>query len=470
MAHSRREFLKTAASAAAASGTLGFPMVSRAQQKKLTVWWNRGYYKEEDEAMLKIAEDFRKAKNVDLDISFTIQEDLLKKIISAMTARRCPDVAFCFYNDWEVIPKYGWEGKLVETTDVINELKPRYIEKFLPVAHVYDNVAKKRAYYGVPIECQTMHIHYWRDLLKEAGMNDDPAKIPMDWNGYWDYWRKAQDALRKKDPAKYAKVYGIGMTESSSASDTIYNFEMALLSYGGTVFSEDGKVVADQGANREAIVKTLKWFADMFNSGYVPPDTLNWSDGDNNANFHSKSIVMTPNPSVSIPAHHFFNNPDNYFNKSATIEWPDGPDGKKPTYMVAVKTIIIPKDSTNKDVPLAKEFIKFVLEPKRFTDYIKGANGRWFPAFKDVANDPFFSKGQAGKGGAVDPHLPTVTRIYLERPTRVFEHYKNPANSQIYAENVWGKAMARTNVDKWPADKAADEAIGRIKTIVAQWR
>ena len=54
------------------------------------------------------------------------------------------------------MPKYAWEGKLVETTDVINELKPRYIEKFLPVAHVYDNVAKKRAYYGVPIECQTM--------------------------------------------------------------------------------------------------------------------------------------------------------------------------------------------------------------------------------------------------------------------------------------------------------------------------
>ena len=87
MAHTRRQFLKTAAGAAAASGALGFPVVSRAQQKKLTVWWNRGYYKEEDEAMLKIAEDFRKAKNVDLDISFTIQEDLLKKIHSAMAAR-----------------------------------------------------------------------------------------------------------------------------------------------------------------------------------------------------------------------------------------------------------------------------------------------------------------------------------------------------------------------------------------------
>ncbi|HXA98786.1 MAG TPA: ABC transporter substrate-binding protein, partial [Candidatus Dormibacteraeota bacterium] len=216
MTHTRREFLKTAAGAAAASGTLGFPMVSRAQQKKLTVWWNRGYYKEEDEAMLKIADEFRKAKNVDLDISFTIQEDLLKKIHSALTARRGPDVAFCFYNDWEVIPKYAWEGKLVDTSDVINELKSRYIEKFLPVAHVYDNVAKKRAYYGVPIEAQTMHIHYWRDLLREAGLPDDPEKIPMKWDDYWNYWKKAQEALRKKDPAKYGKVYGLGVTESSS--------------------------------------------------------------------------------------------------------------------------------------------------------------------------------------------------------------------------------------------------------------
>jgi hypothetical protein len=48
---------------------------------------------------------------------------------------------------------------------------------------------------------------------------------------------KAQDGFRKKDPAKYAKVYGIGMTESATATDTIWNFEMALLSYGGQVFN-----------------------------------------------------------------------------------------------------------------------------------------------------------------------------------------------------------------------------------------
>jgi len=250
------------------------------------------------------------------------------------------------------------------------------------------------------------------------------------------------------------------MTESSSATDTIYNFEMTLLTFSGQIFSNEGKVVADEPKNREAIVKSLKFFGEIFTSGYVPPDTLSWSDGDNNANFHSKSIVMTPNPSVSIPAHHYFNAPDNYFNKSATIEWPDGPDGRKPTYMVAVKTVLFPKDSANKKPDLGKEFVKFVVDPKRFAEYIKGANGRWFPAFKDVAADPFFSRGQVGKGGEKDPHLPTVTKIYLERNTKVFEHWKNPANSQIYAENVWGKAMTRMDVDKWSAEKAADEAIG----------
>jgi len=45
MRQSRRQFLKTTAvGAGALSGALEFPMVSRAQQKKLTVWWNRGYY------------------------------------------------------------------------------------------------------------------------------------------------------------------------------------------------------------------------------------------------------------------------------------------------------------------------------------------------------------------------------------------------------------------------------------------
>lgn len=440
--------------------------------EKLVVWWNKGYYPEEDAAMQKIVKDFEAKQKVEVDLSFTAQEDLLKKITAALIARRVPDVAFCFFNDWQVVPKYGWDDQLADVSDLIKELRPRYNEKMLEVAYVMNNKTKKRAYYGIPIEAQTMHIHYWRDMLREVGMEDDPAKIPMKWDEYWGYWKKAQDALRKKDPAKYGKLYGIGMTMSTRASDTLYNFDMALLSFNGELLDKNGKVIADQPKNREAIINTLKWFGELFTSGYVPPDATNWSDGDNNAGFHSKSIVMTPNPSQSIPASQFFNKDDpqktNYFDNMATIEWPDGPDGKKARYLSAVKTVIIPKES--KKQKLAKDFVRFVLEPARFLEYVKAANGRWYPAFTDVAKDPFWRAGHKGPKGQKDPHVPVATLIYQDRDNKAFEHWKHPANSQVYDENIWGKAMARIAIDKWAPEKAADEAIGRMKAIFAQYK
>jgi multiple sugar transport system substrate-binding protein len=452
--------------------TIGLVAAPALAAQKLTVWWNKGYYPEEDAAMQKIVKEFEARHKVEVDLSFAAQEELHKKITAALIARRVPDVAFSFFNDWQVVPKFGWEGRLADVSDLINELKPRYNEKMLQAGYVLNSVTKKRAYYGVPIEAQTMHIHYWRDLLKEAGMEDDPAKIPMKWDEYWAYWKKAQDALRKKDPAKYGKLYGIGMTESTRATDTLYNFEMGLLSFGGDLLDANGKVIADQPKNREAIVKTLKWFAELFTSGYVPPDATNWSDGDNNAGFHSRSVVMTPNPSQSIPAAQFFNKDDpqrnNYFNNMATIEWPDGPDGKKARYLSAVKTVVIPKDSKNQK--LAKEFLKFVLEPKRFLEYIKAANGRWYPAFTDIGKDPFWRAGHRGPKGEKDPHIPVATTIFLDRENKVFEHWKHPANSQVYDENLWGKAMARVAIDKWTPEKAADEAIERMKAIFAQYK
>src|SRR5207245_2041705 len=122
------------------------------------------------------------------------------------------------------------------------------------------------------------------------------------------------------------------------------------------------------------------------------------------------------------------------------IEWPDGPDGRKAHYLSAVKTIILPKDSKNQK--LAKDFIAFVVEKDRFSEYIKAANGRWFPAFTDVAADTFWRAGHRGPKGQKDNHVPVATTIFLDRENKVFEHSKHPAFSQVYDENVWGKATA----------------------------
>jgi multiple sugar transport system substrate-binding protein len=431
------------------------------EKPKLVVWWNKGYYKEEDEGMQKIAADFARENNADVEITFTIQDDLGPKIISALIARRVPDVAFCFFTDWQIAPKFAWEGKLADVSDLIAELKPRYLESHLKTGWLFNKAENKWGYYSVPIEAQALGTHYWKDIVKDAGLDPDPKKIPMTWKEHWAFWKKVQDTLRKKDPAKYGKLYGIGMTSSSRATDTFYNFEQYLLAFRGEIISPDGKVVANEAKNREAIVKTLSFFTEIYKEGYVPTDALTWTDGDNNANFHNKTVVMTPNPSISIPGALFFTNKDAYYTKIGTILQPAAPDGKGYPYLVSVKPIIIPKDS--KEQALAKKFIKYVLETKRFTAYVKASNGRWFPSFKDVGADPFFNDPK-------DPHIPVVTNQFLKHETRPFYYSNHPAYSQVYTENVWGKAISRVVTEKWSNEQAVDEAVNRIQTIVNTWK
>ena len=97
-----------------------------------------------------------KENNVDVELTFTIQDDLGPKIISALIARRVPDVAFCFFTDWQISPKFAWDGKLADVSDLIKELKPRYIESHLKTGWLYNKAEKKWSYYSVPIEAQAL--------------------------------------------------------------------------------------------------------------------------------------------------------------------------------------------------------------------------------------------------------------------------------------------------------------------------
>ena len=94
---------------------------------------------------------------------------------------------------------------------------------------------------------------------------------------------------------------------------------------------------------------------------------------------------------------------------------------------------------------------------------MKASNGRWFPSFKDVAADPFFHDPK-------DPHVPVATEQHLKYPTRPFYYSYHPAYSQVYTENVWGKAISRVVAEKWSNEQAVDEAVTRIQTIFNSWK
>lgn len=433
---------------------LGFAVALAQGTPTLTIWWNKGYYPEEDEALKRVVAEWEKESGYKVDLSFYSTEDIPKKVLSAVEAGQPPDIAFSHFADWQLNPKLAWEGKLEDVSDIVAPIKDKYTQGALQSVFLYNNVKKKRSYYAVPIEQQTIHIHYWQDLVAQAGL--DEASIPKIWDGFWDYWKRAQKNLRRKGK----RIYGLGLPMSTGASDTYFVFEQILAAYGAELLDNNGELQIDQPAVREKIIKALDFYTSFYRQHYVPPGAVNWLDPDNNVNFLNHTTVMTPNPTLSIPASQR-SKPDVYYKEIATVEWPDRPDGTPITYLVSVKSATIFANSRHKEA--AKSFLRFLIQPKHLGDYIKGSLGRWFPVMPDLLKDPFWTDPK-------DPHISVAVRQFTRRPTRPFYQVFNPAYSQVNAENVWGKAIGRVVVDGWSPAKAADEAIARIEQIFSGWR
>jgi multiple sugar transport system substrate-binding protein len=232
---------------------------------------------------------------------------------------------------------------------------------------------------------------------------------------------------------------------------------MFLNAFDGELVDPEGNLVADQPENREAIIKALESYAKPFQDGCVPPGSVNWGDADNNVNFLNQVTVMTPNPSMSIPASQYTQNPENYNENIRTVEWPDKPDGSPITYMTSIKNVLIFSQSRNKEG--AKEFMRFLLKPENLGPYLEGSIGRWFPVTKSLIESEYWANTD-------DPHRQVHARQYTERPLKPFPSVYNYEFIQIQAENAFGKALGRMGLEGWSAEDAADEMIARMKEVI----
>ena len=93
---------------------------------------------------------------------------LRQKIVSAVTSGVVPDL---FQNTpAEVIALYAWDNRLVDLSDVIDTQKMQYTRTALLTVNCYNNVEKKRSFYGVPYTVGASMNHIWRPLLERPGI------------------------------------------------------------------------------------------------------------------------------------------------------------------------------------------------------------------------------------------------------------------------------------------------------------
>lgn len=432
-------------------------------QDKLTVWWGKGFYKAEDDALYAAIKKFEASNpKVKIELSLYAPQEMIPKTVAALDAGNPPDVAYGDVFDFQVTAKWAYDGKLEDVSSILTPMRDKFEPTALSTTYLYNDATKSRAYYAYPIKQQTMHIQYWKDMLAEAGFKE--SDIPTGWKDYWSFWcDKVQPAYRQKTGNR---GFATGFPTGVDSSDSFYSFLTFMDAYNVKLVDDSGKLRVDEPSVRQGLMNALTDYTQVYTKGCTPPSSTNWKDPDNNSNFHNKTTILTHNATISIAAKWLddMDNPTlteaqratakkNYTELIATAGFPNKPDGSKMTYRAAVKTGVIFKDAKNK--ALAKQFVAFMLDDANLTPYVEGSLGRWFPVTKQAQQSAFWKS---------DPHRLVVYNQFMNGTTP-FEFTKNYKFTVLNNENVWAKAMNRIINEKVPVDKATDELIARIKQV-----
>jgi multiple sugar transport system substrate-binding protein len=190
----------------------------------------------------------------------------------------------------------------------------------------------------------------------------------------------------------------------------------------------------------------------------VPPGVVNWNDADDNNAFHSKLIVMDFDGSLSTEVALYQKKEE--YEDIITHSMPLGNDGKPIPSPMPIFGALIPKGAKN--VAVAKELCKYMIEPKVLNEYLKGGLGRWALPMPEIAkSDPFWFKE--------DPHRTAYATETLVQPTVALYQAFNPAMARVDAEHVFSLAMLDVMNNGMAPEAAIDKAFKRAEEIFAKY-
>jgi multiple sugar transport system substrate-binding protein len=424
---------------------------------ELNIWWEQGFNIEEDEAIRTIVNNWQQQTGNRVKLSFFTNDELTAKAERAIAAGHPPDIMMNPKAEKMLYPRLAWEGKLEDVSDILEPIQNSYPQNVLQAVTYSNSVDNKRSYYGVPIYQTILSIFYWQKLLALAGLNSED--IPRNWDGFWQFWQQAQKKLQTEQDKQ---IYALGLSISGNtvADDTHYLFDQILEAYDVDLFDAAGELAVSRPQIRQGIIQCLKWYAQLYQQGYIPPNAVEWSNADNNRSLLNQMVLMTPNATLSIPAT-VRQDRETYYNQLGITPFPDKPSGQPMRYLVSIRQTVIFKDSRHKS--LAKDFLRYLIQPQVTIEYLKATNSRNQPVQKSVWSNTFWQNTS-------DPYIATVTKILTKGSTRLSDVVEHPAYSQVLADNIWGQALTRVTVNGISPTKAADEAIAKIEKVFRVWK
>ncbi|HEY6441683.1 MAG TPA: ABC transporter substrate-binding protein [Acetobacteraceae bacterium] len=415
----------------------------------------QGFVPEEDAAFRATVADYEKSSGNKIDLSIMPFTALNQKVISALTTGEVPDLVF-HDAPATILPQNAWDNKLESVSDVVEAHRSELSATAVLASSFYNSVTKQRAFYLVPIKQGCEPFHIWGDLVEQAGFKLSDA--PKTWDAFWDFFEPMQQVLRSKGRRK---LYALGMQITTvGPNDGNGLFTHFLVANGGAkIVTSDGKLHTDDPQVREAAIRSVEYMTNCYKEGYVPPEALSWNDADDNNAYHEKLLLMDLDGTLSTELAMVHDKKK--FEESVTLGLPNGNDGKPMSAPQAAGGGFIPKGAKN--VAVAKDFMKFFIQPQVMNENLKQGLGRWVPSIPSlVKSDPFWLDTK-------DPHLaPYVHEAVLGPTLPDFRGY-NPAWGQVGAEQLWGVAHSDVIREGMTPAAAVDKAFKRADAIFSKY-
>lgn len=442
------------------SGSLGLavsglprPRIANAAATTATAWWTQGFVPEEDAAFKELVADYEKASGNKIDYSIMPFMALGQKTVAALTSGEVPDVIS--YDNAPMAPQNAWDDRLIDVSDVMETQKSQFSQTALLASHFYNTARQRRDFYLVPYWAATVPFHLWRGLVEQAGYRVEDT--PGTWDAYWDFFKPVQNSLRAKG---MRKAYGLGMqlTTVGPADGNIVFTQFLIANGGKDIVTKDGNLHTDDPKVREAAIRSVAYMTTAYKEGYVPPEALSWNDADDNNAFHAKLIVMDFDATISTELAVIGNRSE--YDDIVTQGLPLANDGQPMPAYLGVGGGFIPKGAKN--VAVAKDFLRYLIQPHVMNEYLKNKLGRAVPVIPElVQQDPFWLD-------PTDPHRSSYVREALGATITPYFAF-NPAWALVSAEQLWGQAHADVIKQGMSTADAVDKAFRRAEAIFAKY-
>src|SRR5437867_7789975 len=142
------------------------------------------------------------------------------------------------------------------------------------------------------------------------------------------------------------------------------------------------------------------------------------------------------------------------------IGYPNDNAGKPVPSIVGLTNGLIPKGAKN--VAVAREFLKYFIQPKVIGEFVELGLGRWLPVMPSLAKSSFWQDPK-------DPHLRGYVQQGLLGPTIPDYYVYNLAMAEVRSQHVWSMPMIEVAREGAKPEVAVEKACKRIEEVFSKY-